>query len=268
MPTQENWMRTPLDRRDALAAFGALGAATLATTAFGQPVKTDPRPTSLPGPEPNPVLTPSQLGFDPQKGEYVLPDLPYPKDALDPHIDAMTMDIHHGKHHAAYVAGLNKALRELKAIREGGDAALVKHWSRELSFHGSGHFNHTLFWNMMAPPGKGGGGQPQGKLAEAISRDFGGFDKFTAHFKAAANQVEGGGWAWVVYEPNARSLNIIQEEKQQDMMLTGARPILGLDVWEHAYYLKYQNRRSDYVNAWFNVVNWGFAGRLFDQASA
>jgi Fe-Mn family superoxide dismutase len=240
-----------MNRRDALAT-GALGL--LAVPALAQ--DNAPKP-----PKPLP-------GWDEGKGEYVLPPLPYPKEALEPHIDAQTMDIHHTKHHAAYVAGLNKALKELRNVRSGGDAALIKHWSREVSFHGSGHINHTLFWNMMAPPGKGGGGQPSGKLAAAIERDFGAFDQFLAHFKAAAGQVEGGGWAWLVYEPLAKQLVIIQEEKQQDMMLTGARPILGIDVWEHAYYLKYQNRRSDYVTGFFNVVNWGFCQTLFDQATA
>ena len=256
-----------LDRRDALAAFGAIGAATLTTTAFGQPTRGVYPIKELPQPGPQ-GLTPKQLGYDPEAGQYILPPLPYEKNALEPHIDAMTMDIHYTKHHAAYVAGLNKALKELQAIREGGDAGLIKHWSREVSFHGSGHVNHTLFWNLMAPAGRGGGGQPQGPLAEAITRDFGSFDGFAAHFKGAANQVEGGGWAWLVYEPSARRLMIIQVEKQQDMMLTGARPIMGVDVWEHAYYLKYQNRRSDYINAFMNVANWNFAQGLFDRANA
>jgi Fe-Mn family superoxide dismutase len=179
------------------------------------------------------------------------------------------MEIHHDKHHASYVAGVNKALKQLKNIREGGgDASLIKNWSHELSFHGSGHINHTLFWNMMAPAGKGGGGQPSGKLATAIDQAFGGFDKFVAQFKAAAGQVEGGGWAWLVYEPMSKGLLIIQEEKQQDMMLSGCHPLLGIDVWEHAYYLKYQNKRADYVNAFMNVVNWGFVQGLFDSATA
>jgi Fe-Mn family superoxide dismutase len=254
-------MQAPLDRRDALAAFGAIGAATLASTAFGQPTVTSPQGSrQLP-------VTPS-LGYDAAAGQYVLPKLPYEKNALEPHIDAQTMDLHHSKHHAAYVSGLNKALRELKTAREGGDLGLVKHWSREVSFHGSGHVNHTLFWQMMAPAGKGGGGQAQGKLLEAVNRDFGSWDQFVNQFKAAANQVEGGGWAWLVYDPMSKRLVVIQEEKQQDMMLTGARPIIGVDVWEHAYYLKYQNRRSEYVDGFLKVANWAFAGQLFEQASA
>jgi Fe-Mn family superoxide dismutase len=205
-------------------------------------------------------------GYDAAKGEYVLPPLPYDKAALEPHIDSLTMEIHHTKHHKAYVDGLNKALKALAEIREGGDAGLVKHWSREVSFHGSGHINHTLFWNMMAPAGKGGGGQPQGPLAEAIARDFGGYDKFVAHFKAAATQVEGGGWAWLAVEPLSKRLIIVQQEKQQDMMPTNAMAVLGIDVWEHAYYVKYQNKRSEYVNAFMNVINWQFCQARYSAA--
>jgi Fe-Mn family superoxide dismutase len=252
-----------IDRRSALAAISALGGAAAATA--GASAAPRVRIPDLPA---APLLTPAQLGWDPAKGEYVLPPLPYPKDALEPHIDAQTMEIHHDKHHKSYVDGLNKALAQLASIRDGGDAGLVKHWSREVSFHGSGHINHTLFWHMMAPAGKGGGGQPSGSLAQALEHDFGSFERFTAHFKAAAIQVEGSGWAWLVLEPTARKLLIIEGEKQQNLMVTGVRPLLGVDVWEHAYYLKYQNRRADYVNGWMNVVNWPLVQKLFDQASA
>lgn len=250
---------SPLNRRGALAAFGALGAAAIAGQAGAQEgIRTQPAP--------KPWLTPEELGWDSAKGEYVLPALPYAANALEPHIDAQTMTIHHDKHHAAYVAGANKALAELARIREGqGDVPLIKHWSRELSFHLSGHINHTLFWRMMAPAGKGGGGQPTGKLLNALEKDFGSFEKFVAHFKAAAAQVEGGGWAWLVVEPFSGRLYVTQEEKQQDMFITGTRPLLGVDVWEHAYYLKYQNKRSDYVNAFMQVANWSFVQQLFDR---
>ena len=247
-----------MNRRDALTTLSAMSAAALAAPALAQPEK--------PGAA-KPPANPLPLGWDQAKGEYVLPPLPYDKAALEPHIDAQTMKLHHDKHHAAYVAGLNKALKELKNIRDGGgDASLIKHWSREVSFNGSGHVNHTLFWHMMAPAGKGGGGQPTGRLATAIDQSFGSFDKFVAQFKAAAAQVEGGGWAWLVYEAAAKQLLVIQEEKQQDMMLTGCRPILGIDVWEHAYYLKYQNKRADYVSAFMNVANWGTCQDLFEKA--
>jgi Fe-Mn family superoxide dismutase len=253
--------QSSIDRRDVLTAIGAVGAATFLANA-------QPGRTAVPaGATPAPAAA-GLPGFDAAKGEYVLSPLPYEKNALEPHIDAATMEIHHGKHHKAYVDGLNKAVKALKDIREGGDAGLIKHWSREVSFHGSGHINHTLFWNMMAPAGKGGGGAPSGKLAEAIERDFGAYDKFLAHFKAAAAQVEGGGWAWLVVCPVSKRLMIIQEEKQQDMMLTGARPVLGIDVWEHAYYIKHQNKRADYITAFMNVVNWKFCESLFNAATA
>lgn len=243
-----------LPRRDALIAVGALAAVAAAVHA---------QPNILPARDGQPKPSPSLGGWDDAAGVFVLPPLPYDKSALEPFIDSQTMEIHHGRHHKAYVDGANKAIKALRDIREGGDAGLIKHWSRELSFHGCGHMNHTLFWNMMAPAGKGGGGQPGGALAVAIDRDFGSFEKFVAHFKGAAAQVEGGGWAWLVVEPLSKRLQIIQQEKQQDLMLTGARPILGIDVWEHAYYLKYQNKRSDYVTAWMNVVNWKFCEGVY-----
>lgn len=254
-----------IDRRDALAAtLAGMGALALASAATAQPGELAPTTTGRMGSKPVPIP-----GWNEQKGQFELPALPYDAKALEPHVDAPTMEIHHGKHHAAYVAGLNKALAELGRIRDGqADASLIKHWSREVSFHGSGHVNHTLFWLMMAPANKGGGGEPKGSLMQAIDRDFGSFDRFVAQFKAAANAVEGGGWAWLVAESLSGRLMIIQEEKQQDLMVTGAHPILGIDVWEHAYYLKYQNRRSDYVSAWFNVVNWQFCQGLFERATA
>ncbi len=256
----------PLSRREALA-LASLGAASMLTnSALAQP-GTESGATT--GKVPPKTPSPRLMGWDDAKGEFVLPDLPYAKKALEPHIDAQTLEIHHDKHHAAYVGGLNKALGELARIREGqGEPALIKHWSRELAFHAAGHANHCLFWLMMAPAGKGGGGEPAGALASAMERDFGGFEKFTAQFKAAATQVEGGGWAWLMADPFSRRLFIHQSEKQQEMYVPTWRPVLGLDVWEHAYYLKYQNRRSDYANAFMNIVNWSFAGSLYERAIA
>jgi Fe-Mn family superoxide dismutase len=142
-----------------------------------------------------------------------------------------------------------------------------QHWSRQLAFHGSGHVNHTLFWLNMASPSAGGGAFPDGALSERINRDFGSFAQFAAHFKAAAGSVEGSGWAWLAWEPVARRLIIMQMENQQHADMTGAVPLLGIDVWEHAYYLRYQNRRSAYVDAFMNVVNWGFVAERFEAAS-
>jgi Fe-Mn family superoxide dismutase len=259
--------QAPILRRDLMVGLG-IGAAALAslgTTALAQPTI---QPVN-PGSRPRGPLTPQQLGWDPEKNEFMLPKLPYAPEALEPHIDKLTMEIHHSKHHDSYVKGLNRALAELAKIREGqADPSLIKHWSREVSFHGAGHVNHTLFWLMLAPAGKGGGGQPSGTLAQAIDRDFGSFEKFLAHFKAAATQVEGGGWAWLIREPFSGKLMVIQGEKQQDLMVTGGQPLLGIDVWEHAYYVKYQNKRADYVNAVMNVVNWPFVQDLFARATA
>lgn len=253
-----------VSRREILTSAAALsGLAALSHTALaGQPSKpasTAPR---------HAILSPAELGWDAAKGEYTLPSLPYAHDALEPHLDAATMEIHHSKHHAAYVKGFNTALAKLAEIRAGGDAALIKHWSRELSFHGAGHVNHSIFWVTMAPTSAGGGGEPTGQLADAITRDFGSFAAFSTHFQAAANAVEGSGWAWLVHEPVANRLLILQGEKQQDMMLTGTTPLLGVDVWEHAYYLRYQNKRADYVKAFMNVVDWPRVARNLAAALA
>jgi superoxide dismutase, Fe-Mn family len=188
--------------------------------------------------------------------EHTLPELPYAYDALEPYIDAKTMELHHSKHHAAYVSGLNKAEAELAKARAANDFALVQHWSRQAAFHGGGHYLHSMFWQVMAPPGKGGGGEPSGPLADKIVEDFGSFEAFKAHFTAAANAVEGSGWALLHYRPEDKRLVILQAENQHKFSPWGSVPIMGIDVWEHAYYLNYQNKRADYVNAWWNIVNW------------
>jgi len=206
------------------------------------------------------------LGWDQAAGRYTLPTLPYAYDALEPAIDQETMTIHHAKHHAGYVRGLNNAIAKLAEARDAGDTGLIKHWSRELAFHGSGHINHVLFWHGMAPVSDGGGGEPEGHLAMTIERDFGSFAKFVEHFKAASGAVEGSGWGWLVFEPTAGKLLVMQAEKHQDLTIWGAQPLLGVDVWEHAYYLRYQNRRSDYVDAFMSVVNWPEIAQRFDRA--
>ena len=188
--------------------------------------------------------------------EHTLPELPYAYDALEPYIDAKTMELHHSKHHNAYVTGLNKAEAELAKARAANDFALVQHWSRQAAFHGGGHYLHSMFWQVMAPAGKGGGGEPSGPLADKIVEDFGSFEAFKAHFNAAANAVEGSGWALLHYRPEDKRLVILQAENQHKFSPWGSVPIMGIDVWEHAYYLNYQNKRADYVNAWWNIVNW------------
>lgn len=190
-----------------------------------------------------------------------LPPLPYAYNALEPHIDEATMKLHHDIHHKGYVDGLNAAETKLAAAREAGDFAAIKHLSRELAFHGSGHFLHVIFWENMGP---GKGGAPKGKLADAINAKFGSFDKFKAQFSAAAGAVEGSGWALLVKQANG-ALEILQSEKHQNLTQWGVKPLLVLDVWEHAYYLKYQNKRAAYVTAFWNVINWDDVSKRFES---
>lgn len=181
-----------------------------------------------------------------------LPNLPYPYNALEPHIDEQTMRLHHDKHHLAYVNGLNTAEAKLAEAREKGDYALVKHWEREAAFHGAGHFLHCIFWENMSADG----GQPAGQLLEAINGKFGSLDKFLAHFKAAGAAVEGSGWVLLVKNNVTGALDILTAEKHQDLSQWVVTPLLVCDVWEHAYYLKYQNNRGAYIDAFLKVINW------------
>ncbi len=198
-------------------------------------------------------------------GKYVLPPLPYAFDALEPHIDAQTMQLHHDKHHQGYVDGLNAALEGMKAaVGEGGDPAKVHGLTHQAAFHGSGHILHCVFWTNLAPKA---GGAPKGALAKAIDGAFGSFEKFTTAFSTAATRVEGSGWGILAYEPLGKRLVVLQAEKHQNLTQWGATPLLVLDVWEHAYYLKYQNKRADYVKAFWNVVNWDDVAARFDRAA-
>jgi Fe-Mn family superoxide dismutase len=197
---------------------------------------------------------PLAVGYDAAKGEYVLPPLPYAPDALEAAIDAQTMQLHHQMHHAAYVKNLNAALKKLAEARQSGDYAGVQALSKSVAFNGGGHTLHTLFWSNMAPAGKGGAAE--GKLLELINRDFSSLAAMQAQFSAAATAVEGGGWGILGYDLMAQRLLILQGENQQKLTTWGMLPLLVLDVWEHAYYLRYQNRRAAYVEAWWKVVNW------------
>ncbi len=196
---------------------------------------------------------------------YTLAPLPYPVDALEPHIDARTMEIHHGKHHAAYVNNLNKAL-EGKNLGDPPIEHLIAalHTLPEdirtvVRNNGGGHANHTLFWNIMS---KNGGGQPKAELGKAIDAAFGSFDKFAEQFTQAAMGRFGSGWAWLSLDQNKR-LVVESTANQDSPIMHGHTPLVGIDVWEHAYYLKYQNRRADYVQAWFNVVDWNAVAERF-----
>ena len=200
---------------------------------------------------------------------FTLPPLPYAPDALEPHIDKMTMEIHHGKHHGAYVTNLNKALESApdlanKSVEEllAHNCAIVPEAIRTaVRNNGGGHINHSMFWQIMGPKA---GGKPSGKLAEAISGAFGSFDSFKEKFSAAAMGRFGSGWAWLV--AHSGKLDIISTPNQDSPVMEGKHPVMGVDVWEHAYYLKYQNRRNEYLAAWWNVVNWAEVEKRFQAA--
>jgi len=196
-------------------------------------------------------------------GGHKLPPLPYAYDALEPYIDAETMRLHHDKHHRSYVEGLNRAETMMARARANNDYDLLKHWEREAAFHGAGHYLHTIFWQVMSPHG---GGVPQGELAQQIIRDFGSIESFRRHFSQAAEKVEGGGWAILVWSPRAQHLEILQAEKHQNLSQWDVIPLLVLDVWEHAYYLSYRNDRARYIQAWWNVVNWPHVQDRYLQA--
>lgn len=197
--------------------------------------------------------------------EYKLPDLPYAYNALEPYIDEATMKLHHGKHHAAYVAGLNAALAKLADARAKGDFSGVQALSKAVAFHGSGHAMHSLFWSVMCPSAQSKA-PSSGALYDALARDFGSLDAFRKHFSEAAKTVEGSGWAVLAYEPSGKRLLVLQAENHQKLTMQGSVPLLVLDVWEHAYYLRYQNKRADYVDAWWNVVNWQEVEKKFAHA--
>ena len=189
---------------------------------------------------------------------YSLPDLPYDYSALEPHIDAKTMEIHHTKHHQTYVDKLNAAIEGKEGLQYDNVDDLLKNFDSvpedvkgPVRNHGGGHSNHTLFWSIMGPDA---GGEPTGEVASGIDDAFGSFKEFREKFTAAATLHFGSGWAWLVSDGG--KLDVISLPNQDSPLMTGKTPLLGLDVWEHAYYLKYQNKRPDYIEAWWNVVNW------------
>ena len=199
---------------------------------------------------------------------YKLPDLPYAYDALEPHIDARTMEIHHDKHHAGYTKKVNAALEGTKfedqPIEEvlGNINNVPEDIRQKVINTGGGYANHNLFWTIMSP---NGGGEPGGELADAIDSTFGSFSKFKDQFAETAKGRFGSGWAWLCVRNNGK-LEMLSTPNQDSPYMNGLTPILGLDVWEHAYYLKYQNRRPDYISAWWNVVNWDQVAKYYDEA--
>ncbi|HEX9892443.1 MAG TPA: superoxide dismutase [Gemmatimonadales bacterium] len=198
---------------------------------------------------------------------FTLPPLPYDYTALEPHIDEQTMRIHHDKHHGTYVTNLNAALENQAGLQAKSIEALLRDLSAvpedkrtAVRNNGGGHYNHTLFWEIMAP---GGARTPQGKLSDAINSSFGGFDSFKEQFAKAGMGRFGSGWAWLVRKGDG--LAIESTPNQDNPLMEGRSPVMGCDVWEHAYYLKYQNRRADYLAAWWNVVNWTVVGERYQS---
>jgi len=210
-----------------------------------------------------------QISKSTAETRHVLPPLPYDFAALEPHIDAQTMQIHHGKHHQAYITNLNNALAKHPELSSRSLEELLRgiHTVPEdirtaVRNNAGGHHNHSLFWTIMAPAGNGGGGEPSGKLSDAIKESFGDFAKLKELLSTAATSQFGSGWSWLTLASG--KLEIAGRPNQDSPLMDGKIPVLGLDVWEHAYYLKYQNRRPDYVAAWWNVVNWREVERRYE----
>ena len=204
-------------------------------------------------------------------GKYTLPEMPYAYDALEPHIDAQTMEIHHTKHHQKYTDGMNGALEKLSPeLQEKDIQEILSNINQvpddvkgAINFNGGGYDNHKLFWNSMK---QNGGGEPTGAIADAINDSFGSFAEFKELFSSKTAPIQGSGWGWLVYNSNSGKVEYKAMSNQTSPRTEGLVPLLGLDVWEHAYYLKYQNKRPDYIAAWWNVINWDEVNDRFSKA--
>lgn len=237
-------MKQSIDRRDVLAGAGAMAAFGILSNFFA-----------------------SSAAASSGQGTagvflHTLPPLPYPEDALEPIIDKETVRIHHNKHFAAYVDGLNAALEKLQKSREQGAFDAIKPLSRDLAFNGSGVVLHWIYFNTIGPKA---GGTPSGVLGDLIKRDFGSFETFWKQFSAASKGVEASGWGVLAWEPFSKRLVVLQAEKHQNLTSWGVMPVMVCDVWEHAYYLKYQNRRAEYVDNFANIVDWKKVEELFKK---
>jgi Fe-Mn family superoxide dismutase len=197
--------------------------------------------------------------------DYTLPDLAYDPGALEPHLSGQIVELHHAKHHAAYVAGANTALEKLAAARASGEYGALVGLEKSLAFNLGGHVLHSMYWTNLSPDG---GGRPDGELAAAIDEHFGSFEAFQAHFGQATTLAQGSGWGILSYEPLGRRLIIEQLEVHHQNTTLGAVPLLAIDAWEHAYYLQYNNRRADYVTAIWNIINWADIAARFAAATA
>jgi Fe-Mn family superoxide dismutase len=227
-----------------------LGLAVGGVALLSQAAKAaDTKPAPAPAPAAGPV-------------EYRLPDLPYAKNALDGFLSAEILEIHHDKHHAGYVKGLNKALAELEAARQSGKFGSIKELERALAFHGSGHVLHSLYWTSMSPKG---GGQPKGHLKQLIDASFGSFEGFRKQFAEATKAAEASAWGVLAYEPLGKRLLVLAAESHENMAFQGSSPLIVCDVWEHAYYLRYKNDRPSYVEKFFDVIDWDHAAERLNM---
>jgi Fe-Mn family superoxide dismutase len=250
-PDSSNSVVSP-DRRQFVAAGGiALAGLALAPTLARAAAAT-------------PAATATSLFGCPQNadGTYALPPLPYAYNALEPSIDEQTMHLHHDIHFAGYMNGLNAALKQVADARGANAFPQIQYWENQLAFNGSGYFLHNVFFQNMAPAGT----KPSDDLQKSLAGQFGSLDAFKAQFSAAAAAVEGSGWAILGWQPFGKKAVVLQAEKHQNLTQWGVVPVLALDVWEHAYYLKYQNKRADYIKAWWNVVNWDNVAMRYDAA--
>ncbi len=198
--------------------------------------------------------------------QYKLPELPYDFNALEPVISAEIMTLHYTKHHATYVANLNKALEQLADLEQKSDLPPQIALQSAIKFNGGGHINHSIFWTNLAPPSKGGGKPPEGSLAAAITQDFGSLDKFIEQMSAKAVAIQGSGWSWLGYNKGNGRLEIATCDNQDPLVTKGLVPLLGIDVWEHAYYLQYKNVRAEYVKALWQIINWQNVAERFATA--
>ncbi|KAK4101173.1 manganese and iron superoxide dismutase [Parathielavia hyrcaniae] len=199
------------------------------------------------------------------RGKATLPDLPYDYGALEPYISGKIMELHHAKHHQTYVNGLNSALDTIAEAEGKGDFTKAASVAPLLNFHGGGHMNHSLFWENLAPASREGGGEPDGALKKAIDSDFGSFDTFRKQMNTALAGIQGSGWAWLVKDKAAGTLNLVTRANQ-DPVTGPYQPLMGIDAWEHAYYLQYENRKAEYFEAIWNVINWKTVGARFEKS--
>ncbi len=211
---------------------------------------------------------PKKQDWLPETQEVQAIELPYAYDALEPVIDAETMELHYSKHYTGYVRGYNAAMKSMQEARDAGDYSKVQYWAHKASFNGGGYFLHGMFWKCMTPESKATKLAQNSLAMRLIQRDFGSFEQFQQEFEAAAISVEGSGWGILFFDTLSNRFWVGQIENQHKLLAPGSIPIMGIDVWEHAYYLNYQNRRSEYVKNWWRVVNWDYVGAMIELSGA